>query len=105
LPVNTHDGGRPGNRLGVDTGVRYELGDRLGLLLQLNTLLKGRDRGAQAEPEDSGGSFVFLSPGVSYAFTRALQAYGFVQLPVYQRVNGVQLVPDYAVAVGLNLRF
>ena len=105
LPVNTHDEYRPGNRLGVDAGVRYDAGDRLGLLLQLNTLFKGRDRGAESEPEDTGGTFVFLSPGVSYAVTKQFQAYGFVQLPVYQRVNGVQLVPQYAVAVGLNVRF
>jgi hypothetical protein len=105
LPLDTHDQFRPGNRLGVDTGVRYEWGDKVSALLQVNTLLKGRDRGAQAEPEDSGGTFVFASPGVSYAFTRSLQAYGFVQIPVYQRVSGVQLVPDYAVAIGLNLRF
>ncbi|HEX7054593.1 MAG TPA: hypothetical protein VF211_11745 [Burkholderiales bacterium] len=105
VPLDTHDDYRPGRRLNLDAGVRYEAGDRLGLLLQLNTLLKGRDHGAEAEPEDTGGTFVFLSPGVSYAFTRSLQAYGFVQLPLYQRVNGVQLVPDYALAAGLNLRF
>lgn len=105
LPLNTHDDYRPGNRLSLDAGMRYEAGDRLGLLLQLNTLLKARDRGAQAEPEDTGGTFVFLSPGVSYAFTKAVQAYGFLQLPVYQRVNGVQLVPRYALAAGLNMRF
>jgi hypothetical protein len=105
VPLNTHDEYRPGRRLNLDTGVRYDAGDRLGLLLQLNTLLKGRDHGAEAEPEDTGGTFVFLSPGVSYAFTSSVQAYGFVQVPVYQRVNGVQLVPDFAVAVGLNFRF
>jgi hypothetical protein len=104
LPLDSKDEYRPGNRLSLDAGVRYEAGDRLGLLLQLNMLLKGRDHGAEAEPEDTGGTSVFLSPGVSYAFTRSLQAYGFVQLPLYQRVNGVQLVPDYAVAVGINLR-
>jgi hypothetical protein len=42
---------------------------------------------------------------VSYAFTRTLQAYGFVQLPIYQDVNGVQLVAKYAFAAGLNVRF
>jgi hypothetical protein len=104
LPLDSKDEYRPGNRLSLDAGVRYEAGDRLGLLLQLNMLLKGRDHGAEAEPEDTGGTSVLLSPGVSYAFTRSLQAYGFVQLPLYQRVNGVQLVPDYAVAVGINLR-
>ena len=105
VPLNTHDEYRPGRRLNLDTGVRYDAGDRLGLLLQLNTLLKGRDHGAEAEPEDTGGTFVFVSPGISYAFTSSVQAYGFVQVPVYQRVNGVQLVPDFAVAVGLNFRF
>lgn len=105
LPLDPHDEYRPGNRLGVDAGVRYDAGDRLGLLLQLNTLVKGHDHGAEAEAEDTGGTFVFLSPGASYAFTSSVQAYGFVQLPVYQRVNGVQLVPDYAIAVGLNVRF
>jgi hypothetical protein len=105
VPLNTHDEYRPGRRLNLDAGVRYDAGDRLGLLLQLNTLLKGRDHGAEAEPEDTGGTFVFVSPGISYAFTSSVQAYGFVQVPVYQRVNGVQLVPDFAVAVGLNFRF
>jgi outer membrane putative beta-barrel porin/alpha-amylase len=105
LPVNSHDEYRPGNRLGLDLGARYDIGDRLGVLLQLNTLFKARDRGAQAEPEDTGGKFVFLSPGLSYAFSQRLQAYTFVQLPVYQHVNGVQLVPRYAFAVGINSRF
>jgi outer membrane putative beta-barrel porin/alpha-amylase len=105
LPLNTHDEYRPGNRFNFDMGVRRELGDRLGLLLQVNALYRGRDRGAQAEPEDTGGQFVFLSPGLSYAFSPRVQVYGFVQLPLYQYVNGVQLVASHAIAVGLNVRF
>jgi hypothetical protein len=34
-----------------------------------------------------------------------VQAYGFLQLPVYQNVNGVQLVARHAIAVGVNTRF
>jgi hypothetical protein len=105
LPLNYHEDYKPGNRVLLDTGVRYDAGDRLGLLLQLNGLYRASDRGAQAEPEDTGGKFVFVSPGLSYAFTRKLQAYGFVQLPIYQDVNGVQLVAKYAFAAGLNVRF
>jgi hypothetical protein len=105
LPMNEKDDYRPGHRLNLDLGGRYDLGDRLGLLLQLNALFKARDRGANAEPEDTGGKFLFVSPGASYAFTRTLQAYGFVQLPIYQDVNGVQLVAKYAFAAGLNVRF
>jgi hypothetical protein len=86
-------------------GGRYDIGERLGALLQFNALFKARDQGANAEPEDTGGKFLFVSPGLSYAFSRQLQAYGFVQLPLYQDVNGVQLVARYAFAAGLNLRF
>jgi hypothetical protein len=105
LPLNYRDDYKPGNRVNLDTGLRYDLGDRLGVMLQLNALYRASDRGAQAEPEDSGGKFVFLSPGLSYAFTREVQVYGFVQLPVYQNVTGVQLVARYAVVVGVNGRF
>ena len=78
----------PGHRFNVDLGSRYDVGDRLGLLLQVNVLFKARDQGANAEPGDTGGKFVFVSPGLSYAFTR-----------------GVQLVARYAFAAGLNVRF
>ncbi|HUQ77070.1 MAG TPA: hypothetical protein VM183_20295 [Burkholderiales bacterium] len=105
LPMNARDEYRPGHRLNLDLGGRYELGDKLGALLQLNALFKARDRGAEAEPADSGGKFLFLSPGLSYAFSRQVQAYAFVQLPLYQDVNGVQLVARHAIAVGLNTRF
>jgi hypothetical protein len=30
---------------------------------------------------------------------------GFVQLPIYQRVNGLQLEPKYSVSVGLHYGF
>lgn len=105
LPLNTYQEYRPGNRLTLDVGGRYEMGDKLGLLLQLNALYKARDSGDQAEPDDTGGKFLFVSPGLSYAFNRQIQAYGFIQLPLYQNVNGVQLVARHAVAVGLNMRF
>ena len=105
LPTNEKDEYRPGHRLNLDLGSRYDMGERLGLLLQVNALFKARDQGANAEPEDTGGKFLFLSPGLSYAFTRQVQAYGFVQLPIYQDVNGVQLVARYAFAAGLNVRF
>jgi hypothetical protein len=105
LPLYEYNDYRPGHRIMVDAGTRYAWGDRVGLLLQANYLFKARDQGLEAEPEDTGGKFLFLSPGVSYALNRRIQAYGFVQLPVYQDVNGVQLVARHALAVGFNVRF
>jgi hypothetical protein len=104
-PLDTREEYKPGRRFEVDVGARYEMSERLALMLQLNTLVRARDRGLEAEPEDSGGTFVFLSPGVSFAVTKAVQAYAFYQLPLYQYVNGVQLTADWAVAAGIGARF
>jgi len=96
---------RPGDRVGVDLGYRHPLNDRLAALLQLNLLYRDRDSGAQAEPEDSGGYFAFIGPGLSYNLGRDTQLYGFVQVPLYQYVNGVQLTADWSLVAGLATRF
>ena len=74
-------------------------------MLQLNTLYRGRDSGSQAEPDDTGGKFLFLSPGISIALNKTIQIYGFVQLPLYQYVNGVQLVADWPGLIGVSAKF
>lgn len=104
-PLNSRDDYRPGSRTSIDIGYRYEATSELGLMLQLNTLFKRKDRGARAEPDDTGGRFVHLSPGISYALTRQTQVYGFLQIPVYQHVRGVQLVADWGAVIGLTTRF
>ena len=58
-----------------------------------------------AEPGDSGGRSLFLSPGVSVSVAKDVRVYGFVQVPVYQYVNGVQLTADRAAVIGLSTRF
>jgi hypothetical protein len=103
--VNEHDHFRPGEQLGIDAGYRYPVTPRLGLNLQLNYLTRWRDDGSNAEPDDSGLRALFASPGIGYAITPAVHVYGFVQLPVYQNVNGTQLTADKAVAAGITTRF
>lgn len=104
-PLNDKEDYMPGARLSLDVGYRYEATDRVGLMIQLNALYRGRDRGPQAEPEDTGGKFLFVSPGVGYAIAKGTQIYGFVQLPLYQYVNGVQLTADWSAVVGITTRF
>jgi len=104
-PLNAREDYRPGRRVTFDAGLRYEATDKIALLLQANVLFRGRDSGAQAEPEDSGGRSVILSPGVGYAITKDVQAYAFYQLPLYQYVNGVQLVASHSIVFGFSTRF
>jgi hypothetical protein len=105
LPLNYHEDYKPGKRLSLDAGLRYGVGDNLGLMLQANMLFRSHDKREQAEPEDTGGRSVLISPGVSYALTKSVQVYGFLQLPVYQYVNGVQLTARHAVTAGITVRF
>jgi len=104
-PTNSHHDFRPGQQVLVDVGGRWEATDKLGVLLQLNAHYKAHDSGAQAESEDSGSRTITISPGITYAITPAVQAYAFVQLPLYQRVNGVQLVADISYAAGVSAQF
>jgi hypothetical protein len=96
---------KPGRRITLDVGYRYELTDAVGLMLQVNALHRQRDSGAQSEPEDTGGRSLFFSPGMSIALSRATQLYGFVQLPLYQYVNGVQITADWSALAGVSARF
>jgi hypothetical protein len=105
LPLDTYNNFKPGNQWAVDLGYRYDVNEQLGLNLQLNYVMKSRDKGAEAEPQDSGGQTLALGPGITYALTPAVQLYGFVQLPLYQYVNGVQLTSTWSVATGFSVQF
>lgn len=105
LPLNERDDFKPGEKVSVDLGYRYNATERLSLMLQLNGHHKSRDSGQNAEPDDSGGHSVSISPGISYGVTDTVQVYGFVQKPLYQYVNGVQLTADWSAVTGVSLHF
>ncbi len=104
-PLNARADFRPGNQYLLDLGMTYPLTPAWSGLLQINAQIKDRDRGGEAEPRDSGESFVWLSPGLSCALTRATRIHGFVQLPLYQRVNGIQLTAGWTAAAGASWHF
>lgn len=95
---------QPGDHVGLDAGVTYPLG-AVHALAQINLLWRGRDSGLNAEPADSGGKFVYFSPGIAVPVGSDAQLYGLVQLPLYQNVNGTQLTADWAATLGLTMRF
>lgn len=101
-PLGERDDHQPGQQVTFDVGLRYALSRSLSAQLQLNLLWKDRDQGLNAEPDDSGGRYVFLSPGASHALTTQLQLYGFLPLPLYQYVNGTPLTVDWPAVAGIS---
>lgn len=100
-----HDSYKPGTQYSLDGGLRYPLGTHWSTQLQANLVVRERDAGSEAEPDNTGGTFLWLSPGVGFNMRDDLQLYGFVQWPLYQYVNGVQLTADYTLAVGASWRY
>ena len=102
-----NDDYRVGDTLTVNVGTSYPLTSWLGLTTQLNVLIKDRDGIGQTgeEVQKTGGEFVYVSPGVEWRPTDQWRAFALVQLPIYQRVNSLQVVSDYNVLVGLEYRF
>ena len=103
--VSTRQAYQPGDRVSLDAGVAYPLG-AVHALAQINLLWRARDSGLNAEPADSGGKYIYFSPGVAVPLGGDTQIYGLVQLPLYQNVNGwSQLTADWAATLGLTMRF
>ncbi len=103
--LNARDNFKPGQKWNLDAGYRYQALDNLALMLQINYNRRSRDSGSNAEPDVSGSRTLSLSPGLSYTVAKNWQAYGFVQKPVYQYVNGIQLTSDWSVVLGASTKF
>ena len=96
---------RPGNQSTISMGVRYEADPALVPQLQINLSRKSSDQGVLADTANTAGTVAYLSPGVSAVVTNKLQVYGFVQLPVYSNLSGVQLFPHWTATIGASYRF
>jgi len=96
---------RPGNQFSLNLGLRYEAHANWVPQLQLNLLRKSADQGALADRANTAGTVAYLSPGISVSLSRDLQAYGFVQVPLYSHLEGYQLFPRWAATLGLSMAF
>jgi hypothetical protein len=103
---------RPGDAYTLNAGIRHaEFGAKITPMLQLNIIKRQADTGTGV-PSDaltgvpiSGGTLVYLAPGASMRLGGGMSFYGFIQLPIYQSVNSLQLVPQYTLTLGVRQSF
>ena len=104
-PLQQDQGFAEGQKLTGTLGMRYNWTALLSPQLQVNAQNRWRDQGVNADIANSGGQVINLSPGLFVNVRDDTSLYAFVQLPVYQRVGGLELVPDYSASVGVKHRF
>lgn len=107
---------RPGDAYSVNTGIRYAgFGAKVSPMLQLNIIKRQADTdngtgiNVPLDPVTlapvSGGTLVYLAPGASILVGNGTSVYGFVQLPIYQDVNSLQITPRYTITLGVKQSF
>jgi hypothetical protein len=101
-----HDDYRLGSQLSANMGTTYPVYSWLGLIGQLNFLLKGKDDAGltHEEVEKTGGEYLYASPGVQLRWG-SWEWSSVIQIPVRQRVNNIQLTSDYNVLSSLHYKF
>jgi hypothetical protein len=104
-PLAARDGFIPSTSLTLSGGVRWLNSSRFTPQLQLNIKAEDREHGVNADTPNSGGTIAYLSPGLTAELAANTSAFLFVQLPVYQRVNGLQLEPKWLLSFGLRWKF
>jgi hypothetical protein len=103
-PLDQRDDFIPSSSLGLNTGLRLLTTGWVSPQLQVNSRFDSREHGAMADTANSGGTFVYLSPGATVEIGERVNAYVFFQLPVYQNVNGLQLEPKWLLSTGLSMK-
>lgn len=107
------NGFQAGNVTAVDASLQYRLWPRslsdgvpafLYGVLEANLVHAARDRIDGASDRNSGGTTLFLSPGMQYVTRKWIIEAG-VQIPVVQHLNGTALETDYAFTTGLRINF
>ena len=96
---------RPGNSTTVSFGLRYEGNPRVVPQLQMNLLHKAPDEGALADVQNTAGSVVYVSPGITAQLSARFHVFAFAQLPVYSNLYGIQLFPRWTASTGVTYAF
>lgn len=106
--ISTRDDYRPGNSLQLVAGMHYDAfqhSTHVIPTLMLNATIRQADTGINSNTLNSGLKTVYLTPGVLVNITKHWQANASLYLPVYEYVNGIQLVPKQIASAGITYNF
>ena len=106
-----HDDFKLGDRIDAGVAFAYRLTQDVQHFPQVSAFAEANVRylfkseeGGERDP-DTGGTVLFLTPGVRLGFTRQFSFTVSAPLPVLQELNGTQLETNYKVNGALTLSF
>jgi len=105
IPVASDRAFKPGIGANLTAGVRWH---GLGAVVpqaQFNSRIEKRETGSEADTPNSGATLVYFSPGATINLSDRTSVYLFGQVPVHQRVNGLQLEPKWSLSAGVHAAF
>jgi len=96
---------KPGDGVNLNAGLRYAGFSVFAPIVQLNFREVRHDEGDNADQYNTGGTLLYFSPGITASISTHVSVYVFAQVPIYQYVEGVQLVPSFTSTVGVRYSF
>ena len=96
---------RPGDSVNLTAGVRYLGFESVTPTVQINARHVNTDSGVAADTYATGGTLVYLTPGVIVPVTATVALYSSLQLPIYQNLKGIQLAPTKVFSIGAHIAF
>ena len=96
---------RHGAEAMVHLSTEYPLVKHLSALFQANYRARAKDdvgTSGQEDEANTGGVAVYATPGLRLDAGPGFSIYGMAQFPVYERVNGIQVVAETNIVAGIS---
>ncbi len=104
-PLASRDQFLPASTVSWNNGVRYLNSSNFTPELQFNVRWDSHETNAQADYTNSGDLVALLTPGVTADITHTISAFVYVQIPVLEKVNGLQLEPRILFTTGVRWKW
>ncbi|MBN2838090.1 MAG: transporter [Fusobacteriaceae bacterium] len=84
-----------GDELSVDLAYVSALNEKISLIGEINGKYSNKNKVSGIEEENSGGTLIYITPGIHFKANNKFNVSGGIQVPVYKDLNGQQLISDY----------
>lgn len=98
-------GFRPGSSVRTSFGVTYEIDKRISPWLNLEGQFTDKDVLNSDSIDNTGSSFIFVTPGVSIGFFQPVDLDVSLRFPIYRNVDANQLVPEEVWTIAISKSF